>query len=105
MSGTELIWKLLFDVVWGMILGGIYFGGLWLNVKRIPMNPVAVWLVPLSFFVRITLVILGIAWVGESHPLGMIAAVVGIMITRQLIIVLVTKELNVSESDSKGVLP
>lgn len=105
MSGTEQIWQHLLAVLWGMLLGGVYFGGLWLNVKQIPMSPIAVWLVPLSFLIRITIVIFGIAWIGDGRPLAMIAAVAGLMITRQLVIAVVTKNLRHIEAGTKEVLP
>ncbi len=82
--------EILFDVVWGMLLGGMFFGGLWLNVKRIPANPKALWLVPLSFLVRMTLLLGGIAWVGGGQPVEVMAIVVGLLIARRIVITAVT---------------
>ena len=94
MSGIQFIWSLLFAVLWGMVLGGIYFGGLWLSVKRVSASPRSVWLVPISFLFRISIVVLGIAWIGEDQQLAMIAAVIGIMITRQFLIAVVNANKN-----------
>jgi F1F0 ATPase subunit 2 len=45
---------LVFGVLWGMLLGLFYFGGLWLTVRRIPVVKSPKRVLLLSFVARIT---------------------------------------------------
>ena len=57
MMSNEFVWILAF--IWGILLGGFYFGGLWLTVCRLPVvkYPRRLWLT--SFILRLLPTLLG----------------------------------------------
>jgi F1F0 ATPase subunit 2 len=69
----------------GMILGGIFFGGLWWTVKRglQSKNP-AKWFL-LSLMVRIGITLAGFYFVGKGHAERMVACLVGFILARFIV--------------------
>ena len=68
-----------------MILGGIFFGGLWWTVKRglQSKNP-AKWFF-LSLVVRIGITLAGFYFVGRGHAERMVACLVGFILARFIV--------------------
>jgi F1F0 ATPase subunit 2 len=52
----------------GLALGCLYFGGLWLTVRRLPTTQNPVLLTLLSFIGRIGIVVFGFGFVAASTP-------------------------------------
>jgi len=69
----------------GMVLGGIYFGGLWWTVQKIvgSAQP-ARWLVP-SFVLRVAAVLAGFWFAGAGHWQRILACLVGFLVGRFLV--------------------
>ena len=69
----------------GMILGGVFFGGLWWTVKRglQSKNP-AKWFF-LSLVVRIGITLAGFYFVGRGHAERMVACLVGFILARFIV--------------------
>lgn len=67
MMKNEYIWILAF--FWGILLGGFYFGGLWLTVCHLPMasSPRRLWLT--SFILRLPPALLGM-WAVLKQNVG-----------------------------------
>ena len=75
----------------GILLGIIFFGGLWITVKKIvhAKSP-ALWLLA-SFFFRIAIVLLGFYFVGAGNLQRLLICLVGFIAAR-FIVVHFTKE-------------
>lgn len=66
----------------GMLLGSLYFGGLWFTVRHAARcrNPGLV--VAASLFLRLGLVAFGLYWLADGHWQRYIAAVPGLLAAR-----------------------
>lgn len=71
---------------WGVLFGGIYFGGLWITVRSVctVRNPNKYLLT--SFLVRIFLLMGGVWVVFESHPLILLPLMAGFLAIRFMMI-------------------
>lgn len=70
----------------GVLLGLVFFGGLWWTVFKAVQSPrPALWFI-LSFVLRMGLVVAGIASIGGSHWMRFAACVCGFLLARCLII-------------------
>ncbi len=69
----------------GIVLGFLYFGSLWLTVRRLPTlrQPALFWLG--SFFVRTSLLLFGIFLVGAGHWERMAVCLFAIILIRILL--------------------
>ena len=81
---------LIFLIV-GLALGGFYFGGLWLTVQQIPGRQQPLWLILVSFALRLSFVLLGSYWLiaqhtGSSVLLPLLACVAGFLVARNLLV-------------------
>jgi F1F0 ATPase subunit 2 len=77
------------SLVSGTALGLLYFGGLWLTVKRLPKSSQPGLLTVTSFFVRTGIVILGFYYVMEGRMERLLAALVGFLIIRIFLVRLI----------------
>ena len=70
----------------GAVLGGIYFGGLWLTVRRLPTarRPVVCWVA--SFAGRALVTALGLYWAAEGQGEKMAAALAGLLLVRLILV-------------------
>jgi F1F0 ATPase subunit 2 len=70
----------------GMLLGAIFFGGLWWTVRRgLTSQRPAVWFFS-SLLLRTTVTLAGIYWVGHTHWERLALCLVGFVIARLLIV-------------------
>lgn len=63
---------------WGLCLGLVYFGGLWLTVRRLPASPRPHRLWALSFALRLAVLLLGVWPILQQAKVTPLAPFVGI---------------------------
>lgn len=81
-TSPDFFAELLAAVCLGVALGSLYFGGLWLSVRRAPH-----WQHPglgmaASLFLRLALVGLGLYWLADGHWQRYAAALPGLLLAR-----------------------
>lgn len=76
--------KMLYSLITGMILGGLYFTGLWYTVRRLPDSRSPFRLVALSFAIRVSAVLTGFYFIMEGQWLQLVAALIGFILVRGL---------------------
>ncbi len=71
---------------WGMLLGMVYYGGLWLSVQRLPQlrRPALWWLA--SFIVRTVLAVLGFYLASGGQWQCLLVSLAGFLVTRALLV-------------------
>ena len=82
MSDPALKYALL--VVWGMFLGAVFFGGLWVTVRQMPRSPHPALLFLSSVVLRTTIVLIGIWYFSAGDAMAMIACLAGFVGLRLL---------------------
>jgi F1F0 ATPase subunit 2 len=82
--GDVVSWVVL--VVAGGALGTLYFGGLWLTVRRLPGAAHPGMLVLGSFVLRATLVAAGFGLLLAGQPLRLVAVLAGFLAARVLLV-------------------
>jgi F1F0 ATPase subunit 2 len=70
----------------GGLLGSVYFGGLWLTVRRLPDTDHPAALVLGSFVLRVALVAAGFVWLLAGDPLRLVAVLAGFLAIRVLLV-------------------
>jgi F1F0 ATPase subunit 2 len=70
----------------GGLLGSVYFGGLWLTVRRLPDTGHPAALVLASFVLRAALVAAGFVWLLAGDPLRLVAVLAGFLAIRVLLV-------------------
>ena len=76
------ILALVFAGATGVVLGAIFFGGLWLTVSRgLASKQVALWFL-LSLLLRTGIVVLGFYWAGHVHWQRLVICLAGFVIAR-----------------------
>ena len=76
----------------GIMLGFMYFGGLWWTVEAVSCRQQSAWSLALSFVLRITLLMVGlyaVLLVGSWH---LVACLVGLFTARKLLLRYVSRE-------------
>ncbi len=78
--------QLLTGCLWGMTLGIVYFGGLWVTVRLVPRvsNPKTLLLA--SFIPRMAILLAGIWFVLRAGPLAFAATLGAILLVRFVMI-------------------
>lgn len=61
----------------GMALGTVFFGGLWMTLRRLPASTSPYLLVPLSGLIRTAVVVCGIWFFSNGDPLGIVCGLGG----------------------------
>lgn len=84
MTTTEVLY-LLPALVAGMILGVIFFGGLWLTVSRGLRSKKAALIFIGSFILRMAIILPGFYFVGGDNWQRMLASLAGFLIARTVI--------------------
>ncbi|MFA6014345.1 MAG: ATP synthase subunit I [Gallionellaceae bacterium] len=70
----------------GLLLGGVFFGGLWWTVQQGLASPrPALWF-GFSFIVRTSIVLYGFYWVGASNWQHLLLCLLGFMSARFMIV-------------------
>ncbi len=68
----------------GVILGGLYFGGLWLTVRKLPQTHRPAQLFLLSFLLRTSLVLAGFYLLMAASWQRLLAALLGFILARMI---------------------
>ena len=77
---------LLTAFLWGMVLGAIYFAGLWYSIRFVlNRNRTALWM-SVSFLFRNLLVLAGFYWIMDNNWLPLVTSLAGFLLVRTLLI-------------------
>ncbi|GAB2784284.1 ATP synthase subunit I [Rhabdobacter roseus] len=72
----------LISLAGGLVLGGLYFGGLWLTVKKaLTARYPALWLLP-SYVLRIGMALAGFYWLSAGAWPRLLVCVAGFLLVR-----------------------
>ena len=66
----------------GFILGIVFFGGLWITVRRLPNSPHPAMLTLASFWGRSALVVFLFVWAAAGHWQNAVVCLVGFVMAR-----------------------
>ena len=69
----------------GALLGAIFFAGLLATVSRVPESKHPYLILILSFVVRISIVMIGLYWIGVDEWERLLAALAGLIVVRILL--------------------
>jgi len=72
-------------VIFGLLLGTMFFGGLWLTVRKIPQSSYPIGMFLLSAVLRSVLVLGGIWLVARSDPWAIGSCLLGFVVARILV--------------------
>lgn len=78
---------LLLALFAGMLLGWVHFGGLWLTVNHLSKSRSPALFTLGSFILRTLVVLFGLYLVADGHWQRLAAGMVGLLISRRLILV------------------
>lgn len=96
MTSTIEVLSLALSLAAGLVLGAIFFGGLWWTVRKGVTSPrPALWFIG-SLLVRTSIILGGFYFIGRDHWERMLACLIGFLIAR----VIVTRLTKPSEKDS-----
>ncbi|MEO8772478.1 MAG: ATP synthase subunit I [Ferruginibacter sp.] len=70
----------------GLLLGVIFFGGLWFTVKKLAVSKLPALLVLGSFFFRVSIVLTGFYFIGLGDWKKLIVCLVGFIVARFAVI-------------------
>ena len=70
----------------GILLGIIFFGGLWFTVKKIVAAKTPAVLVFISFIIRVAITVIGFYFIGSGNWQKLIACMLGFIIARFIVI-------------------
>lgn len=76
------IWILILALLLGTLLGGLFFGGLWLTIKMALNSKMPAVLFILSFFIRTAMVIGGFYMIAKQDSSKWIMCACGFIIAR-----------------------
>ena len=91
--GDSIVWWIP-AFFFGLLLGVIYFGGLWASVQHLLVFEAASLLFLLSFVIRSLIVLAGFYWVMDGYWERLIAAGAGFLMVRMVMTQQVRRELN-----------
>ncbi len=78
--------NMILSFIGGMLLGILFFVGLWFTVKKITSSKMPALLVLSSFSFRISIVLLGFYFIGMGDLKKLIACMIGFIIARFVVI-------------------
>lgn len=84
----------------GMVLGGIYFGGLWWTVRRVPQSGRPGRLLLASWMIRMTVLCGGLFLVMQNDWKRLASAFLGVLIVRGIAVRVAGRTAGLSESGS-----
>ena len=76
------VWQTVGSFIAGVLLGGVFFGGLWLTVSRGLTSPKAALWFAASSFLRMALVLGGLYFVGIGSLPRLAACLLGFIVVR-----------------------
>ena len=82
------VWSLVLALVTGVLLGGVFFGGLWWTVRRMGSSKRPALLMFGSFLVRNSVALGGFYFIGRGHWERLLVCLVGFVIARILVTLL-----------------
>jgi len=82
------VWSLVLALVTGVLLGGVFFGGLWWTVRRMGSSKRPALLMFGSFLVRNSVALGGFYLIGRGHLERLLVCLVGFVIARILVTLL-----------------
>lgn len=87
---NEILYMIITLVV-GLILGTIFFAGLWFTVKKALVSKTpAIWFIG-SFIIRVTITLIGFYFVGKGNFKNLIVCLLGFIIAR-IVVTYYTKQ-------------
>ena len=88
----------------GLLLGTLFFGGLWFTVKKAVTAKVpALWIFS-SFFLRISITLVGFYFIGAGNWQRLIVSVIGFIVAR-FIVIHFTKSIDEKQTSLKKEAP
>jgi len=82
---NEILYLML-ALIGGIILGTLFFGGLWITVKKAVTSKIpALWIVG-SFFLRIGLILIGFYYISLGNWQRLIMCVLGFIAARYIVV-------------------
>ncbi len=78
--------NILLPFIVGLLLGIIFFGGLWFTVKKLPLSKIPALLTVSSFVFRICIVLTGFYFIGLGDWKKLIICLIGFIIARFAVI-------------------
>jgi F1F0 ATPase subunit 2 len=97
---TDLL-RLTLDLSAGLVVGAIFYGGLWWTIRRLPAKGAGLWLVG-SFLVRTTLALAGFYIIARGMWYGAAACLVGFPVARMAVTCITRVRLAVSPPLAAG---
>ncbi|NDP22261.1 MAG: ATP synthase subunit I [Paludibacter sp.] len=92
---NEILFMIAALVV-GLTLGTLFFGGLWFTLKKITtVKMPAIWVIS-SFFLRVSIVLIGFYFVAQGSWQRLLMCLVGFIVAR-FIVTYLTKSINVKQ--------
>ena len=82
------VWSLVLALVTGVLLGGVFFGGLWWTVRRMGSSKRPALLMFGSFLVRNSVALGGFYLIGRGHWERLLVCLVGFVMARILVTLL-----------------
>jgi F1F0 ATPase subunit 2 len=70
----------------GMMLGGVFFGGLWWTIRQLPKSRHPGLLILVSFISRSLIVLAGLYLLAQGHLMAIAAAMLGFILIRILMV-------------------
>lgn len=92
---------LLLAFAGGLIIGGIYFAGLWWTLRKSLAPDASVALLPLSLFIRVAICLTGFYLVGAGDPLRILACLLGFIAAR-FILLRLTRQMSLAFDSISG---
>lgn len=86
---TDIL-HLFFAFTLGIVLGGLFFAGLWFTVKKAVQSTIPLIWFGLSFFIRISILLIGFYSISHTSYPKLIACLLG-FITARIIVLRMTK--------------
>ena len=81
-------WNMILAFIAGLLLGALFFGGLWFTVKKMSTSAKPALLVLGSFVSRMVVVLIGFYFIGAGNWQRLLIALLGFIIARFIVIYL-----------------
>ncbi len=79
------VWYMIIAFIVGITLGTLFFGGLWLTVKKsVTAKTPALWLAG-GFFIRMSMVLVGFYYVSRDNWQRLLICLLGFIIARMIV--------------------
>lgn len=88
------ILNLVAALIVGLVLGALFFGGLWWTVKKAVVSPMPALLLLGSFLFRVSITLLGFYYISNSSAERMLVCLLGFVATRFIV-------MNMTKSNQK----